>query len=122
MFIPIVNTSIHAAQQFVATLKPDDTFVDFSNSALLYSLVHRDCPLRQVEVANYQTEEGQREVIARIQNNPHIKAALIVFPGSIQDVDMIPNSARAQKVWAFLQKNFTPVFNQEGVVFWSRNR
>jgi hypothetical protein len=122
MFVPIVTTSIHAAQQFVATLKPDDTFVDFSNSALLYSLVHRDCPLRQVEVANYQTEEAQREVIERIQNNPHIKAALIVFPGSIQDVDMIPNAARAPKVWAFLQKNFTPVFNQEGVVFWSRNR
>ncbi|MEA2237176.1 MAG: hypothetical protein QOC81_1900 [Thermoanaerobaculia bacterium] len=121
MFTPTVSTSIRAAQQFVATLKPDDTFVDFSNSALLYSLVHRDCPLRQIEVANYQTEEGQREVIARIQNNRHIRAALIVFPGSIQDVDMIPNAERAPKVWAFLQKNFTPAFGQDGVVFWRRN-
>ena len=121
LFTPDATTSLRAAQQFVATLKPNDTFVDFSNSALLYALLHRDCPLRQVEVANYQTEEGQREVIERIQNNPHIRAALIVFTGSVQDVDMIPNSARAPKVWAFLQKNFTPVYDRNGVVFWSRN-
>jgi len=122
MFDPTVASSIHASQQFVATLKPGDTFVDFSNSALLYALLNRDCPLRQVEVANYQTEEGQAEVIERIGHNPHIRAALIMFPGSVQNVDGIPNAERAPKVWAFLQKNFTPVFNQDGVVFWNRNR
>ena len=122
MFDPTVTTSIHAAQRFAATLKREDTFVDFSNSALLYALLNRDCPLRQVEVANYQTEEGQREVIERIENNPHIRAALITFPGSVQNVDGIPNAERAPKVWAFLQRNFAPVFNQDGVVFWNRNR
>ncbi|HXH41542.1 MAG TPA: hypothetical protein VNN08_23135 [Thermoanaerobaculia bacterium] len=122
MFDPTVTTSIRAARQFAATLRPSDTFVDFSNSALLYALLNRDCPLRQVEVASYQTEEGQREVIERIEHNPHIRAALITFPGSIQTVDGIPNAERAPKVWAFLQKNFTPVFNQDGVVFWNRNR
>jgi hypothetical protein len=122
LFEPTATTSIHAARRFIATLKPDDTFVDFSNSAMLYALLNRDCPLRQVEVANYQSEEGQAEVIGRIQKNPHVRAALIMFPGSIQNVDGIPNADRAPKVWAFLQKNFTPVFEQDGVVFWKRIR
>ena len=122
LFEPTATTSIHAAQRFIATLKPDDTFVDFSNSAMLYALLNRDCPLRQVEVANYQSEEGQAEVIGRIEKNPHVRAALIMFPGSIQNVDGIPNADRAPKVWAFLQKNFTPVFDQDGVVFWMRAR
>ncbi|HSY48460.1 MAG TPA: hypothetical protein VLC46_06595 [Thermoanaerobaculia bacterium] len=122
IFDPTVTASIHAAQRFTTSLKPSETFVDFSNSALLYALLNRDCPLRQVEVASYQTEEGQHEVIERIEHNPHIRAALIIFPGSIQTVDGIPNAERAPKVWAFLQRNFTPVFNQDGVVFWNRNR
>jgi hypothetical protein len=122
LFDPTVTSSIRAAQRFATTLRPDDTFVDFSNSALLYSLLNRDCPLRQVEVANYQSDEGQAEVIARIEKNPHIRAALIMFPGSVQNVDGIPNAERAPKVWAFLQRNFTPGFNQDGVVFWNRNR
>jgi len=122
LFDPTVTTSIHAAQRFASTLQPQDTFVDFSNSALIYTLVHRDCPLRQVEVANYQSDEGQSEVIQRIEKNPHVRAALIMFPGSIQNVDGIPNKERAPKVWAYLQKNFTPAFEQDGVVFWKRIR
>jgi hypothetical protein len=120
LFEPTVARSIHAAQRFTGTLKPQDTFVDFSNSAMLYALLNRDCPLRQVEVANYQSEEGQSEVIARIQKNAHVRAALILFPGSLQTVDGIPNEDRAPKVWTFLKKNFTPVFQEDGVVFWKR--
>jgi len=122
MFDPTVTASIQAAQHFAATLKSDETFVDFSNSALLYALLKRDCPLRQIEVANYQSDDAQSEVIARIERNPHIQAALIMFPGSVQRVDGIPNEERAPKVWAYLQQNFTPAFNENGVIFWSRNR
>jgi hypothetical protein len=122
LFNPMVTTSIRASQRFVATLKPDETFVDFANSALLYALLKRDCPLRQVEVANYQSVEAQHDVIERIRRNPKIRAALIVFPGSDQRVDGITNADRAPLVWSFLQQNFTPAFAEDGVVFWRRIR
>jgi hypothetical protein len=120
LFEPAAARSIVLAQQFAKTLKPDETFVDFSNSALLFWILHRDCPLRQVEVANYQSEEAQREVIARIEHNPHIRAALIAFPGSIQHVDGIHTSERAPLVWHYLEQHFVPAFDHDGVVFWQR--
>jgi hypothetical protein len=120
LFNPWTEPSVAASRRFAMTLKPNETFVDFSNSALLYWLLNRDCPLRQVEVANYQSVEAQREVIARIARNPRIRAALITFPGSEQRVDGIPNADRAPLVWAYLQKNFTPAFEEQGVVFWRR--
>lgn len=122
LFNPMVTASIRASQRFVATLKPDETFVDFANSALLYALMNRDCPLRQVEVANYQSDQAQRDVIDRITRNPKIRAALITFPGSDQRVDGITNADRAPLVWAFLQHNFTPAFAEDGVEFWKRVR
>lgn len=122
LFDPPTVASIGAAGRFIGTLHPEDTFVDFSNSAILYALFNRDCPLRQVEVANYQAEDAQREVIRRIESNPHIRAALVSFRGSNQRVDGIPNAVRAPLVWAYLQKNFAPAFEQEGVVFWRRVR
>lgn len=120
LFDPAVSASIRASQRFVNTLKPDETFVDFANSALLYALTKRDCPLRQVEVANYQSDQAQRDVIERIKRNPKIRAALITFNGSDQRVDGITNADRAPLVWAFLRQNFTPAFAEDGVVFWKR--
>ena len=120
LYDPIAEASIKAAQKFNATLKPNETFVDFSNSSLLYWILNRDCPLRQAEVANYQSIEAQREVIARIERNPNVRAALIAFPGSVQYVDNIPTFDRAPLVWAYLQKRFTPAFEENGVVFWRR--
>jgi len=120
LFDDTVNSSITAARHFNATLAPSDTFVDFTNSALLYSLLGRDCPLRQVEVAAYQSSEDQREVIARIEHNRRIRAALITFPGTNQNIDGVSNAARAPLVWEYLQQHFAPAFNENGVVFWRR--
>lgn len=122
LFEPVTETSIKAAGEFIRALPPGQTFVDFSNSALLYAIYQRDCPLRQVEVANYQTADAQRQVIARIEANPHIRAALIAFPGSNPDVDRVRNSDRAPLVWAYLQSHFAPQFERDGVVFWKRVR
>jgi hypothetical protein len=120
LFDSVSESSVKAARRFAATLRPNETFVDFTNSALIYPLVGRDCPLRYVEVANYQSAEGQHEVIAGIERNREIRAALIVFPGSNADVDGIPNSRRAPLVWSYLQQHFVPAFTQDGVVFWRR--
>lgn len=120
LFDDAAQHSIRAARHFNATLGRGDTFVDFSNAAITYSLLGRDCPLRYVEVANYQPESMQRDVIRTIEQNKHIRAALVAFRGTDSWVDGVPNQQRAPLVWAYLQKNFTPSFNEDGVEFWSR--
>lgn len=122
LFDPATNESVEAAKRFVATLPPGETFLDFANSALLYPLTKRDLPLRQVEVAQYESEERQRELIARLEQDRRISAALIAFRPSDQAIDGIPNAARAPQVWAYLQQHFTPAFDEAGVVFWRRAR
>jgi hypothetical protein len=121
LFNDTASASIKAARRFAAALDPRDTFVDFSNSALLYPLLGRDCPLRQIEVANYQSNDAQREVIARIERNAHVRAALMAFPGSNNSVDGISNFDRAPLVAEYLRRNFRPAFDQDGVVFWVRS-
>ncbi|HXO20838.1 MAG TPA: hypothetical protein VOA87_13050 [Thermoanaerobaculia bacterium] len=110
-----------AKQYFGAHLAPGDTFFDFMNRGLLYYLFDRDCPLRQVEVAFYEPEARQREVIARIEANPHIRFALL--PPANDDcngVDCVPNRIRAPLVWQYLQQRFTPDLATERVMFWKR--
>jgi hypothetical protein len=121
LFNDTASASIKAARRFAATLDPRDTFVDFSNSALVYPLLGRDCPLRQIEVANYQSFDAQREVIARLERNTHVRAALMAFPGSNNSVDGISNADRAPLVAEYLRRNFKPAFDQDGVVFWVRS-
>jgi hypothetical protein len=103
------------------TVGPDGTFFDFTNRAMLFFLLDRDCPIRQIEPAFYETEALQREVIARIQGNSRVRAALV--PKSSNDdqtgVD-IPNSVRAPLVWKYLQENFRPDYEDENIVFWRR--
>lgn len=111
---------LRAAKEYVdATLKPNETFFDFSNRGILYFLLARDCPIRQVEVAYYESEARQQAVIDVLRNNPHIRAALIPEPGG-SPVDGISNRERAPLVWQYLQENFTPDFARGDVVFWRR--
>lgn len=111
---------LRAAKQYVdAALKPHETFFDFSNRGILYFLLGRDCPIRQVEVAYYETEARQRAVIEVLRTNPNIRAALVPEPGG-SPVDGIPNRERAPLVWQYLQANFTPDYARGDVVFWRR--
>jgi hypothetical protein len=113
---------ITSAQTYLATLKPDETYFDFTNSALLYYLLRRDCPIRQYEVPFYETETQQREVIRRIESNPQVRAALVpAGPMGRFTVDGVPNTERAPLVWEYLQANFHPDFEEGDVVFWRRN-
>ncbi len=113
---------LDSVRRYVAlSLKPDETFFDFTNSGILYFLARRDCPIREYEVAFYESEAQQREVIRRIESNPKIRAALV--PASPQgrfSVDGIPNADRAPLVWQYLQTNFEPDFQEGDVVFWKR--
>jgi hypothetical protein len=99
---------------------PGATFFDFTNRGLLYFLFDRDCPIRQIEVAFYEPEDRQREVIARIERNPNVRAALVPPSANAPDVDGVPSAVRAPLVWQYLQQHFTPDFQEGDVVFWRR--
>jgi hypothetical protein len=101
------------------TLRPDETFFDFSNHGIVYFLLRRDCPIREYEVAFYETEDAQKEVIRRLESNPKIRAAFVPTAGRFM-VDGIPNSVRAPLVWSYLQANFEPDFEEGEAVWWRR--
>jgi hypothetical protein len=111
---------IRSTGAYINRLGPNDTFFDFTNSGLLYFLFNRDCPIRQVEVANYEPEVFQREVIARIDRNPHVVAALVPSFPEYSSVDSVPNATRAPLVWKYLQDHFRPDYQVGTVVFWRR--
>ncbi|HEX2834032.1 MAG TPA: hypothetical protein VHW00_13555 [Thermoanaerobaculia bacterium] len=113
---------IESARKYVSlALAPDETFFDFTNRGILYFLLRRDCPVREYEVAFYETEAGQREIIRRLEANPRIRAALVpTHPKSPYAVDGIPNAERAPLVWQYLQEHFSPDFEEGDVTFWRR--
>ncbi|HEX6094988.1 MAG TPA: hypothetical protein VF432_01590 [Thermoanaerobaculia bacterium] len=102
------------------SLAPDETFLDFSNSGVLYFLFRRDCPIRQYEVAFHQTDELQREVIRRIESNPKVRAVLMPStPHGRFSVD-IPNAWRAPLVDQYVREHFELDFEEGEVQFWRR--
>ena len=101
-------------------LAEGETFFDFSNRGLLYFLLDRDCPIRQPEVAFYETEALQREVIARIDGNPRVRFAIVSTTVDAASVDGIANSARAPLVWAYIQQHFALDHEEGGLAFWYR--
>ena len=112
-------SELKSAKKYVdVALKPDETYFDFTNRAMFFFLLRRDNPTRFVEVAYYEPVERQREVIAMLEANPKIRAALVP-PGGI-DVDGVPNEVRAPLVWQYLQQHFVPDFQEGQVTFWRR--
>lgn len=104
-----------------AHLGPGDTFFDFTNRGLMYFLLDRRMPVRQVEVAYYEPEELQREVIARIEANPRVRAAIMpIAHNDPSGVDLIGNDIRAPLVWKYLQEHFEPDYEEGPVAIWKR--
>jgi hypothetical protein len=112
---------IDIVQRYAAShLQANETWFDFTNRGNLYFLLDRDCPIRQLEVAFYETEERQRDVIRRIEQNPHIRFAIMPPEADNTTVDGVPNHVRAPLVYAYLQQHFTPDHEEGGVNFWRR--
>jgi len=115
--------TVQTARSFVGrSLGPVETFVDFTNRPMLYFLLDRDCPIRQLGPSWYEPEARQRAVIAAIDRNPHVRGALV--PNGTGDgtgLDNVPNQVRAPLVWQYLQTHFTPQYEENGMVWWHRN-
>ncbi|HYR28565.1 MAG TPA: hypothetical protein VEU30_08870 [Thermoanaerobaculia bacterium] len=101
-------------------LGPDETWLDLTNRGIFYFLLRRDCPIREAEVAYYQSEERQREVIRRLETDPRIVAVLVPGPKNRYTVDAILNQDRVPLVWAYVQEHFAPDFAEGDVVMWRR--
>lgn len=112
------------AQRYTAQLNPHETFFDFSNTPLLYFLLDRRSPIRQVEVPQYESTELQQEVVGRLESDRSVRAVLVAFPHGdgpgIVDMDGVPNRERAPLVWSWIQQHFRPDFAEDGVEFWRR--
>ncbi|MEA2329663.1 MAG: hypothetical protein QOE68_4622 [Thermoanaerobaculia bacterium] len=113
---------IDIVQRYASShLRANETWFDFTNRGNLYFLLDRDCPMRQLEVAFYETADRQRDVIRRIEQNPRIRFALMPpEPADNTTVDGIPNRVRAPLVYEYLRQHFTPDYEEGGVNFWRR--
>jgi len=111
---------IRTANAYVASLPPDDTYFDFTNRPMLYFLFDRNCPIRQLGPSWYEPEERQRAVIAQLDRDPHIRAALVPAGPTDGTLDGVPNAMRAPLVWAYVQQHFQPEFAENGIIFWRR--
>jgi hypothetical protein len=116
--IATLNSITHFMNSHLA---PGETFFDFTNRGLVYFLLDRELPVRQLEVAYYERDDLQREVIDRIHWNPRVKYAIVPAPSGDQSgVDLIPNETRAPLVWHYLQEHYEPDFQEGPVVIWRR--
>jgi hypothetical protein len=115
---------VAAAQGFVDNaLAPGETFFDFANMPILYYLFDRRMPVRQYETPFYESNDLQREVIARLESDRSVRAALMQFPNrGDRSIDGVPNTVRAPLVFAWLRAHFAPAYERDGVVFWVRVR
>jgi hypothetical protein len=102
------------------SLKPDETFLDFANSGILYYLFRRDCPIREYEVAFFQSEEKQREVIRILEENPKIRSVLVTRTPAGKNIVDIPNAWRAPLVQHYIEIHFEPDFEEGEIAFWRR--
>lgn len=112
--------ALESAKKYVDRLPPGTTWFDFTNRGSYYYFFDRDCPVRHIEVAFYQTEERQRDVIARLEANRNVVAAMVPREPKADTVDGIPNAERAPLVWQYLQEHFEPEFEEGKIVFWRR--
>lgn len=113
--------AVASVKKYLAlSMKPDETFLDFANSGILYFLFRRDCPIRQYEVAFFQSEEAQREVIRRIEENQKIRAVLVTRTPAGRIIVDVPNAWRAPLVQHYIETHFEPDFEEGEIAFWRR--
>ncbi|HLX07083.1 MAG TPA: hypothetical protein VKY89_04395 [Thermoanaerobaculia bacterium] len=118
---PALRPAILAVARFAGGhLRPGETWFDFTNHPALYYLFERDCPVRHLDVPFVESAAAQREIIARLERDRTVRAALIAFPDWFTAIDGVANRDRAPLIWRYLERRFAPAFDDHGVVFWLR--
>lgn len=118
---PALRPATEAVARFVGgRLRTGETWFDFTNHAVLYYLLDRHCPMRHLEIPFVESAAAQREVVAMLERDRSVQAALVAFPDWFTAIDGVPNQVRAPLVWRYLEEHFTPAFAEHGVVFWIR--
>ncbi len=89
-----------------AHLRPGETFFDFNNQPALYFVMDRMLPIRYHTVAQYETAEKQREVIADLEKT---RPPIAILPsGMYGGLDGISVMDRAPEVDRYLVANYEP--------------
>ncbi|HXO40609.1 MAG TPA: hypothetical protein VN999_04105, partial [Thermoanaerobaculia bacterium] len=118
---PALRPATESVARFVdGRLRAGETWFDFTNHAVLYYLFDRHCPMRHLEIPFVESAAAQREVVAMLERDHSVRAALVAFPDWFTAIDGISNQVRAPLIWRYLEEHFTPAFADHGVVFWIR--
>ncbi len=120
VFRPEAAQGVRSAAKFVATLRPNETFYDFSNCGLLYFLLDRDSPARHQHIPFVESTPLQEEIVTQLERDRSIAAVLLACPGGNSSIDGVTNRDRAPLVWQTIERHFAPQFDENGVVFWRR--
>jgi hypothetical protein len=116
-----LQAPIEAVGHFVESrLRPGETWLDFTDHPVLYYLFARPCPMRHQEIPFLESAAAQREVIAMLERDRSVRAALVDFPDVFTAIDGVSNRVRAPLLWSYLEQHFIPAFDDHGVVFWTR--
>jgi hypothetical protein len=118
---PALRPAIESAARFVdGRLRPGETWFDFTNHPILHYLFDRHCPMRHSEIPFVESAAAQREIVAMLERDRSVRAALVAFPDWFTAIDGVSNQVRAPLLWRYLQEHFEPAFDDHGVVFWTR--
>lgn len=91
-----------------ASLAPDETFYDFTNSGLLYFLADRPCPTRYAQTTYAASQAAQREVIASLRAN---RPRLVLFPTGDENrygYDQLIHPLRHPLITRHLYRHYAP--------------
>jgi hypothetical protein len=100
----------------VKNLRPDETFYAFTNLATLHFLFRRPMPVRQLEVPMVESEDAQREVIARLQRDRQVAMVVEHYPYWSDTIDGVPNDQRAPLIHAWIVSEFPVRIEENGIV------
>ncbi|HEV3075116.1 MAG TPA: hypothetical protein VHB47_11910 [Thermoanaerobaculia bacterium] len=118
---PALRPATESVARFVGgRLRAGETWFDFTNHSVLYYLFDRHCPMRHLEIPFVESAAAQREVVAMLERDHAVRAALVAFPDWFTAIDGVSNQVRAPLIWRYLEEHFSPAFADHGVVFWIR--
>lgn len=104
-------------------LKPDETFIDFTNSPMIYFYAHRENPFYfNQSLYNAHDEYLQKRFIEQALQHKTLFVLFSKYPVSSGDnLDGIPNAARHYLIAEFIYLHYKPYAYINNFCIWKRN-